>query len=261
MQETYEFLIDLMKKQKDYFSHKSPSDIVKLLIYIWSYKRTNDFQLGDDIMNDISFAVVFETQGENYIKTCEHCDGYGENSCDVCDGTGTIQCDECDGDGRVPCDECDGDGRQMGNGEWENCEYCDGTGRESCNGCGGNGDITCDNCGGGGKEECSDCSGKGDIETDEQEYTKYFIMTWNKYIKQRCELTENDSDITMSEYEFDKLRNKYVKLFMSQEHTEFADFVRPNEVYCAMYDDSPKMILNYDMRLQPHNYNINSFSK
>ena len=260
MQETYDFLTSFMKKQKDYFSHKSPNDIVKLLIYIWSYKKTNDFQVGDDMLNTVSFAVVFETQGNTYTKTCDYCDGDGELKCSVCDGTGTLECDHCNGSGEVSCRECEGDGRVIGDDGEENCEYCDGTGEEACDVCDGEGEVSCNNCDG-GKEQCPDCDGEGEIETDESEYTKYFIMTWSKYIKHRCELTENDTDITMSEYEFDKLRDKYVTLLMSEEHDELMDFVQPNEVYCAMYNDSPKMILNPEMRLQPHNYNINSFAR
>jgi hypothetical protein len=261
MQETYDLLTAFMKKQKEYFSNFSPDNIVKLLIYIWSYQQTSNFELGDKLLNEIAFAVVFETEGNTYRESCQSCDGYGELDCDNCDGSGYERCDTCEGDGNMICSECDGEGTVIGDYGEESCENCDGKGEVTCDECGGNGEINCSVCGGGGKEECTNCEGNGEVETDDWEFTKYFIMTWDKYIKNRCEITENNSDITMSEYDFDRLRDNYVKLFINEDHADFFDFVKENEVYCINYNDSPKMHLLLDMKLAPHNFNIGSFAK
>ena len=194
LQDTYELLTDYMFKQKEYFSRMSPHDIVKLLFYIWSIHKTHSTDAGDTILNDISFAVLFYTEGDNHKEECDDCDGDGEVRCHVCDGDGNVLCNECDGD-------------------------------------------------------------------DELDYNEYFIVTWNKFIKDRCELTEDDSDITLSEYDFDRLRNKYVVLHMEQKHADLMDFVESNELYCIYYNDNPSMYFTPKMELYTHNNRISSFVK
>lgn len=257
LQETYDLLTDLMKKQRDYFINFSSENIIKLLFYIWSYKQTDDFVLGDKLLNEISFAVLFETQGEMYEAECEYCDGSGETTCENCGGSGSESCDECNGSGEVNCPDCDGDGSFEDD---TTCSECSGTGGISCGECGGDGEVTCGNCSGGGREECTNCNGIGEVQTDELLHIEYFIVTWDKFIKNRCEVTENDTEITMSEYEFDRLRDEYVKLTIRPSHAAFDDFIKPNEMYCAMYNDSPKMYLDLLMHLWTPNYNLDVFT-
>ena len=256
LQETYDLLTAFMEKQKDYFSNLSPDNIIKLLFYVWSYKETNNSKLGDELLNKIAFAVLFTTEGNHHVTECGYCGGDGEHECSECDGSGYVPCEQCDGTGDVECEECGGDG-QIGD---EDCEECDGKGENTCSDCGGNGEVSCGSCSW-GKETCSECEGSGEIQTDEFDYETYFIVTWNKSIKDRCEITEEDTDITMSEYDFDRLRDNFVKLSISENHSELAKWVGENEMYCLYYSDSPKMFIQSSMHLNTRNYSIKSLLK
>ena len=242
LQHLYDNLGEVMFKQKDYFEHIKPEDRIKLLFYIWSLKLSSskDFKYGEDLLNRISFAHLFYTEGSKYIETCDECGGNGEERCDVCDGTGRLSCDECDGSSEVTCNSCDGDGREMGDNKWEPCSDCDGTGKEDCSNCDNSGEVTCNNCGGDGYATCDTCDGQGDIETDELNYNLYFICTWSKSLQERCELTENTLEPAVSEYTFDELRPQYIILSLNDEaHLEFVEEIEVNEVYCVTYNDNP----------------------
>ena len=242
LQHLYDNLGETMFQQRDYFEHINPEDRIKLLFYIWSLKLSKDFAIGEDLLNRISFARLFYTEGNHYIETCDDCGGNGENRCDVCDGTGRLSCDECDGSGEVDCTSCDGDGKEMGDNGLELCSDCEGTGKEACSDCDGDGDLTCNNCGGDGHATCNECDGDGDIQTDEYDYNLYFICTWNKQLQERCELTENTLEPAVSEYTFDSLRDQYIILKLDdEEHVEFNDNVEINEVYCITYTDNPRL--------------------
>jgi hypothetical protein len=247
-QQVYDGLIPVMQKQSDYFKYLGPDNIVKLTLYIYSFKTTGKFNVGDTMISSLGFANVFTTEGTEYVKTCESCDGEGELDCELCD-RGEIECDECDGNGEVSCPECGGDGRQMGDGEWEDCEECDGTGNISCPDCGGDGAGLCDSCNN-GKIECWDCSGDGDVETTQLKYDAYLVATWNKAINSDFSLNENTKYPALSEYEFDRLRDEYIVLTYEDDgHAEFQDWVKINEVYCTFYSDEPKLNLTEKMRV------------
>ena len=244
LQHLYDNLGEVMFKQKDYFEHIKPEDRIKLLFYIWSLKLSSskDFKYGEDLLNRISFAHLFYTEGNHYIETCEECGGGGDFRCDNCDGDGTEECGHCGGDGQIDCAECDGDGREMGDNKWEPCSGCEGTGKENCGECDGDGKVTCNRCGGDGYESCNNCAGNGDIRTDELDYNLYFICTWSKSLQDRCELTENTLEPAVSEYTFDSLRDQYIVLSLNDElHMEFIDEVEINEVYCISYNDNPRL--------------------
>jgi hypothetical protein len=247
-QQVYDGLIPVMQKQSDYFKYLGPDNIVKLTLYIYSFKTTGKFNVGDTMISSLGFANVFTTEGTEYVKTCESCDGEGELDCELCD-RGEIECDECDGNGEVSCPECGGDGRQMGDGEWEDCEECDGTGNISCPDCGGDGAGLCDSCNN-GKIECWDCSGNGDVETTQLKYDAYLVATWNRAINSDFSLNENTKYPALSEYEFDRLRDEYIVLTYEDDgHAEFQDWVKINEVYCTFYSDEPKLNLTEKMRV------------
>ena len=257
-QDLYMELTKLMVKQKDYFSKISPVTMVKVLFYIWSIKKTGNLNLGDKLLNKILFATLITTEGNHHREECRSCDGAGEQSCDFCDGSGNIECDNCDGEGVITCPECDGDGRQMGDGEWENCEECDGDGALTCPDCNGEGKVDCNRCYN-GYENCSECDGQGEIKTDEFEYSNYFIVTWNNFIKDRCELTEGTPESAFSEYEFDKLRDEYVVLYRVEEHAELKDFIEINEVYCVSQNDNPIIDYSEDMHVDSHDYSMKPY--
>jgi hypothetical protein len=258
IQDLYFELRNLMVKQKDYFSNISPENMVKVLFYIWSIKKTGNFNLGDKLLNNILFAILITTEGNHHREECPSCDGAGEQYCNYCDGNGNVECDNCDGDGVITCSECDGDGRQMGDGEWENCEECDGAKELTCSDCAGEGKVDCNRCYN-GYENCSECDGHGEIKTDEFEYSNYFIVTWNNFIKDRCELTEGTPESAFSEYEFDKLRDEYVVLYQVEEHAELKDFIEINEVYCVSQSDNPIIDYSEDMHVDSHDYSMKPY--
>jgi hypothetical protein len=247
-QQVYDGLITVMQKQSDYFKYLGPDNIVKLTLYIYSFKTTGKFNVGDTMISSLGFANLFTTEGTGYVKTCETCDGDGEVDCDYCD-RGEIQCEACNGSGEATCPECDGDGRQMGDGEWEDCEGCDGSGEVKCGECEGSGYFTCDNCDN-GKNECWECSGHGEVETTQLKYDSYFVVTWNREINRDFSLNENSEYPALSEYEFDRLRDEFIVLTYEDDgHAEFQDWVKINEVYCTFYSDEPKLNLTEKMKV------------
>lgn len=247
-QEVYNGLIPLMQKQSDYFKYLGPDNVVKLTLYIYSFKTTGKFNQGDIMISSLGFANLITTEGTEYVKECESCDGGGELDCEYCD-RGEIQCDTCEGTGETMCPECDGDGREMGDGEWEDCESCNGSGNISCEECSGEGVLQCDNCND-GKNECWDCSGEGEVETNQLKYDAYLVVTWNRDINRDFSLNENSKYPALSEYEFDRLRDEYIILTYEDDgHAEFQDWVKINEVYCTFYSDEPKLNLTEKMRV------------
>jgi len=247
-QEVYDGLVPVMQKQSDYFKYLGPDNIVKLTLYVYSFKTTGKFNVGDTMISSLGFANVFTTEGTEYVKTCDSCDGEGELDCEFCD-RGEITCETCDGTAEVTCEECDGDGREMGDGEWEDCEACDGTGNGKCEECDGDGYLNCDNCHD-GKNECWECNGNGDVETTELKYDAYFVATWNRDINGDFSLNENTQYPALSEFEFDRLRDEYIVLtYEDDNHAEFQNWVKINEVYCTFYSDEPKLNLTEKMKL------------
>jgi hypothetical protein len=247
-QEVYNGLIPLMQKQYDYFKYLGPDNVVKLTLYIYSFKTTGKFNEADTMISSLGFANLITTEGTEYVKECESCDGGGELDCEYCD-RGEIQCGECEGTGEVNCPECDGDGRQMGDGEWEDCEACNGSGNMSCEDCSGDGYLQCDNCNN-GKNECWDCSGHGEVETNQLKYDAYLVVTWNRDINRDFSTNENSKYPALSEYEFDRLRDEYIVLTYEDDgHAEFQDWVKTNEVYCTFYSDEPNLNLTEKMRV------------
>jgi hypothetical protein len=252
-QDTYVSLTFLMKKQSDYFQHMSPENVLKLCFYCYSYSQTKSFEMADDMLNKIGFAVLFYNTGNHHREECGECSGNGEVNCNYCDGSGNVECDECSGSGEVECDYCEGEGTDIDeNGETVTCPECNGKEEITCPECNGNGEVSCNHCSS-GQETCEYCDGNGEVETDDYDYERFFIVTWNKSIKDRCEYTEGDTDITMSEYDFDRLRDEYIKLNNHQEESvNFADWVEENEMYCSFYGDNPKLRLNIEMRLDTY---------
>ena len=240
LQSTYDNLRVVMLKQRDYFSNFPPENIIKLTFYVWSYKKTGDFKVADKVLDKIAFAVLFTTEGDTYSEECGECDGNGNQHCEYCGGDGNVQCDTCEGDGEVYCSECNGSGAiEDDDGTLNDCDECAGKGKIDCNACDGDGENTCSECNGDGSEECRYCDGSGMEQTDQLLYNIYNIVTWSNYFKDRCELTEQSAEITMSEYDFDRLRNDYIVLSQDDEHAELKEFIETNEMYCPFYSDFP----------------------
>jgi hypothetical protein len=248
-QQVYDGLNNTLISQKDYFQYLGPHNIVKLIFYIYSFKTTGKFDVGDYMITSLGFANLFTSEGNTYEKECEVCYGDGDIDCEECDGKGEFQCEECEGDGEIVCTNCDGDGRQIINGEWEDCEECYGRGKVTCPNCGGDGANDCTSCSK-GREKCWKCSGIGEVETNEIRYDAYFVVTWNRSINGDLSLNENTKYPALSEYEFDRLRDEFIILtFNDDGHAEFQDWVIINEMYCTFYSDEPKLKFTKKMRV------------
>ena len=247
-QEVYDFLIPVMQKQSDYFNYLGPDNIIKLIIYIFSYNQGNGFNLGDKMIDSLGFANLFTSEGNTYEEECDNCSGSGETDCQNCDGTENVECDECSGEGEITCDYCDGYGAVEENGETVTCPECDGK-EQYCKECRGDGEVSCDSCTS-GKETCEYCDGQGEVETNEIKYDTYFVVTWNRAINGDFSLNENTKYPALSEYEFDRLRDEFIILTYNDDgHDKFQDWVKINEMYCTYYSDEPKLKLNEKMRV------------
>jgi hypothetical protein len=208
---------------------------MKLVIYIYSYNTTKDFKLGDKILNNLSFISIFTTTGN-----------YHDEECPTCNGSATERCEGCYGEGKEDCGECGGDGT---------------TEESTCDECNGKGYITCDQCGGDGEIGCYDCDGTGEYETDKLELNYYYICTWDKYIKDRCELEEGKLEPAMSEYDFDRLRDEYIILRYDERYYEITSRIEINQMYCVTYLDEPRLNTGYGKNLSIHWEDNDEFDK
>lgn len=257
-QDTYFSLGQLMMKQKDYFQHMLPENIVKLIFYCYSLGKTNSYTLGDKMLNKIVFAVVIKNSGDIHQEDCEDCWGDGEFSCEECYGRGVIDCEECGNSGEMVCSQCNGRGVIEDGEDMIDCDECNGGGNLTCGECDGEGRLDCGHCSR-GNVACDRCGGVGQIDTDSFDYERYFIVTWNQQIIERCELTEGQTEITMSEYDFDRLRDDFIKLKIDEKSDKLSDSVKSNEIYCTYYNDNPKMYLTTKMYLDTSEDNIYAY--
>lgn len=246
-QQVWDNLRVLMNEQKSYFEKVSPQNIIKVIFYIWSLKETGNFKLGEKMLNEISFALVFHHEGNHHKEYCGSCRGEGDFDCDDC-RSGMATCENCDGSGVEECAECGGNGAVTEDGETFTCPDCGGEGQVECGECSGQGEVECSQCSY-GRLTCNECEGSGEVDTDEFEYFEHFIVTWNSFIKNRCEITEEDTDVTMSEYEFDRISDKFITLGHTESHMQFEDWVIENEIYCAYYNDNPRLIYDSYMEI------------
>lgn len=229
-QSVYDQLTYVAKNQRDYFIHLGPDNLIKLSIYIYSLKETNDFKLGEKIINNLSFIELVSSEGNPYFEECPDCGGDGTIRCDSCDGLGLIDCEECEGSGEI---------------DGEACQTCDG-----------DGEVTCGYCGGDGDETCQTCDGNGDLESDDEIfYNVHTIVTWSKKIQESCELRENTGEPAMSESEFDSLRDQYIILNLSDDEHGPLD-IQIGEMYCVAMESEPQLKFMGGMRIEwHHKYN------
>ena len=57
-QDVYDELMTLSKKQLDYFEIIGGENIIKLTFLIYSHKKTQSFELGEQILNDLMFLYI-----------------------------------------------------------------------------------------------------------------------------------------------------------------------------------------------------------
>lgn len=224
-QEAYEMFSDVYIQQKVFFNSFSPEEIIKLVIYIYSYKNTKDFVFGDKILNNLAFTDLLLITDEEYIATCNVCDGNGGWECEGCGGSGEIVCLKCDGDGN------DDDGK-------------------TCKKCSGKGGFECETCGGTGDENCDYCEGDGDYVSDESEYRIYTIACWNKQMNEYCEQSEGtpygafDYDFFLDRFE------SYIILGVKDGHDRLRNDLRMDVMYATSYDDNPKLFISGQKRMK-----------
>jgi hypothetical protein len=209
----YDELTVIANKQKDYFNYLGPDNLIKLVFYIYSIKNTNNFILGDKMINNLSFIKLVETEGNHTVYDCTNCGGGGYINCDICNGNGEVECEECDGDREV---------------DGEYCDVCDGHGHVDCGGC-----LS-------GEVECEECDGNGEIES-ETDYVFFIkhVVTWDSNIANVCELRETDNVPAMSEYDFDRLRDDYILLFIDEDSEPLN--ILENELYCIKITTEPDL--------------------
>lgn len=248
IQDLYFRLKKIAKSQSDYFSYLGPDNLIKLALYIYSYKMTKGFDMGDKMINNLSFAELATPSEQQYSKTCEECEGAGEMNCLYCGGTHKVKCKNCEGEGEIDCEYCDSN---------YECDECFGEERIDCPECYGRGVVKCDECDVNGQVECSECEGQGEIDTDEVVVRFVFIATWNKRIQDQCELSVGTDNPIMSEDKFSSLDSEYLILSSGEGH-QILD-VEPHQMYCLSYSDEPAISLHtHSMNILPTNKTKNA---
>jgi hypothetical protein len=209
-QSIYDSLTYFATKQEDYFKYLGPHNFIKLLFYIYSIKTTKNFDLGDKMINNLSFIRLVNTEGTNTVETCSYCDGVGVVNCDECDGTGSIE-------------DIQG-------------HYYDDT-------------IECGTCRGKAFSTCPNCDGDGEIEL-KRFYDFYIedIVTWDRHISNMCELREGDNLSVFSVQEFDNLRNEYITLFIKGDSAPLD--IQKDEYYCTQMTTEPELRFLTGMRIK-----------
>ena len=259
-QEIYNNLVSVMKKQSDYFKMHDKDFLVSLIFYIYSYKKTQDFELGQKMVNNLFFANLFSPANENYRVSCDNCGGDGDIECGECYGSGQVDCHNCGGEGVEECYECEGAGEvedQNDEGVWHThtCGLCDGKGQIECTTCDGDRVESCDECRGNGRESCYECNGAGDVESEELIYYVYEICAWSKDIYDRCELKMNTDEPTFSENEFYKFRSSYILLHHFDDHDELIDGLETDELYCFLLEtNEADLDIGNSMKIMVHGY-------
>lgn len=244
----YEKLLGVMREQKIYFEQIGPENTLKLIFLIYSFGKTKSFELGEKMINNLTFLKVINNTESEYQPECDNCGGDGRKECADCDGTGRESCGECDGEGDITCDKCDGAGEiEKDDGEMVTCEECNGDGTVSCSECDGEGRIDCSYCNGSGELECDDCYGDGHIDSDETWGKFISYVTWDRNMAERAELTEKkleplflESEINVSDY--------LLELWDEEIPFEFDTDMDSDAFYCCDIQDAPK--LGFDFRME-----------
>lgn len=233
--DTYVWLESIQARYSQYFNSISISDYFKLFISIWSYKRTGNFRLAQNILNQMFFVSFMTTEKIAYEVECDECSGNGNVPCYECED-GIVNCDECDGNGTVDCEDCNGDGWTGDEGDQE-CESCAGDGEVTCSDCGGDGRTTCGECGGSGNITCGECDGNGWRESDESTYNVLTYLSWNRDLENLAEIRMNSIEGIDYE-EFRRLVEKDSVLISDDEgHGLLKDDVSEGDYYIFDIND------------------------
>jgi hypothetical protein len=258
-QSVYDDLRQVMLSQKEYFETYSAFSILKLTIYIYSFKKTKNFDLANSIIDKLFFASLFATNNNIHKEECDSCDGGGYYNCDECDGTGNVECSSCDGNGTETCESCDGEGKLPSDDEdetWEDCDECNGKGETSCYNCAGDGDVNCNNCDGNGSESCHNCDGIGEIETGNIEYDVYEICSWDENLYNILEIKLDNDEPAISDVNFTKFNKSVIILNQFEDDDEFNIELEEDVYYCFGLNRKDEIDLKQDIVLMRKKFTI-----
>ena len=230
LQNTFVICSEFFKKQSIYFSNFDKHDLIKLVIYVYLLKNGRISE-SKYVFENLFFAGLFMPTSEKMEEQCAECGGSGEVSCETCDA-GVVTCPDCDGKSTVECEDCKGTGVDDG----ETCFNCDGEGQLTCAYC-TDGEQPCDDCGGSSHKTCDDCRGYGEIETDKDVFLIKNIVSWDKNLRNRCELTLDTFEPTVSDDDF--YIEDLLVIYQEESSYEFSWDFNSNEYYCFALSDSP----------------------
>jgi hypothetical protein len=214
-------------KQQDYFKELKAENAIKLMFYIYSLKKTGNFELGEKILNNLFFAHFLISSGE-----------YAEKSCGVCGAYGTVDCENCDNGIKV-CEDCDGSGEVEHGGEDVACETCDG-----------DGEFNCEDCEGKGTLECPACEGTGEFTSETDIYYEVlFVCSWNKELYEECYAFEDEERPITDGIELIQDDDTII-LTSTSDEGPIKDTLKPDKLYCINLSDKPEIrFTNNDMKI------------
>lgn len=255
----YNYIIKIANKQSDYFIHYiGAENLLKIIIYCYSYVKTRDFKLADKIFKNISFVVLFDHEDEMAEKECNECNGGGYVACDNCSrDDAKIRCPTCNGESFFECEACDGIGADD---EGEICTECYGSGIIGCKDC-IDGLVNCDVCNGDGELMCGDCDGTGMIDTEEVYYKETYLILWNPQLVELAEKAyENDGWFLKVEDLID-YEDDYILVSTYSDDNKLQSWVEPFVYYPIDITDGPKNIwvTNQGLIWNANNNKLNEF--
>jgi len=227
----YHMYLELRRKifpQQDYFEKLKEENVIKLMFYIYSLKKTGNFKLGEKILDSLFFALFLVSSGE-----------YAETTCPVCSSYGEVDCEYCQ-DGGITCEDCEGEGSIEVDGYQERCETCDG-----------DGEIKCEDCGGTGQVECPGCDGSGEVQSETDiNYEILFVCSWNKELYDECYAFEDEERPIKDGKELIGGEDSIVLTSISDQGA-INQNLKPNALYCIYLADEPELRFTNDMRIMP----------
>jgi hypothetical protein len=262
----YEFM-KIIKGKEEYFKNLGLENLIKIILYAWSHKKTNNFKLALNAISNLKYLTLFYHNDESYEPRCDTCDGDGYVECDECNGRGVLECEECADEGYVDCTYCENDNPVSMDDEGEeiypDCEECDNTRRIECPNCGGQ-EITCKECRGRSRSTCPDCNGNGYLETDKIYYTITCVISWDENLNLKAEYCLQNKTKLM---ELDEMSNDYYKniIFASEEKEDDSifepnDITSPDETFFVLdIEDEFDVYLNFNTSANRINWVVDEY--
>ena len=233
----------ISNRQMVYFDVFFPKPIAKSLVQlgflIHSIKNFNDIEIGKRICESLYFFTLFTSENVHPERTCQQCDGNGEEYCEYCDD-GKITCGDCNGNGSVDCDKCNGDGEiELEDGTYETCDDCD-EGKIECSSCDGDGDYNCNECDGDGRVTCNECDGDGEITVDGYEYTLWQYCAYSKELYKTLEESNTMYTPICDENVINEILGRYnVHRLNAFVHDFDEEIKKEGKIYCGILTDAP----------------------